>query len=318
VRRIAALLLALAPATVWAQEGEPHPDDPPRPTSPPDVPTDEPGPPVDNETLPTEVPPDAEAPAAEEPAPPPPNGRLGRRKLEDTSWRRRAREGEPSTEVKWFEPLHFLFELRFGPYFPEVDEEFADLPEGQKPYERFFGDGPVFYFGIELDWMPVYLRYVGSLGVGLGWGYARASGNTFAAGTDTPSESETALNIFPMHVSGVFRVDGPLRELDVPVAPYVKIGLGAGAWSVSGPDGDTTDDEGRSGEDTSLGMHLAIGAAVALNAFDPASGMQMREATGIRYVYLWGEFMYANLDGIGDESMHVGTQTAVFGLAADF
>jgi hypothetical protein len=321
LKRIAALCVLLAPAQAWAQEDE-HPDEPPRPTSPPDVPEVSAPPPVSNETLPTEVPPDdgddtAAAPAEKTPATPPSSGRLGRRAIPDSSWRRRAREGEPSSGAKYFDPLHFVIELRFGPYFPEVDEEFPDLPDEEKPYNKFFGDSPIFYFGLELDWLPLHIPYVASVGIGASWGYARAGGHTVVSDTGAEADSETHLNIFPMYIDGVIRVDGPLRELDIPVVPYLKLGLGAGAWSVSGPDGDTEAD-GRNGADTSLGLHVAVGGAVALNAFDPSSGMAMREATGIRYVYVYGEWMYANLDGIGSESMHVGTQTAVFGIAADF
>ena len=69
-----------------------------------------------------------------------------------------------------------------------------------------------------------------------------------------------------------------------------------------------------------MGMHLALGGAIALNAFDPTAAVSLREDTGIGYAYLFGEWMWANLDGIGSSSstMHVGTSTAVVGVAIDW
>jgi hypothetical protein len=197
-----------------------------------------------------------------------------------------------------------------------VDEEFDGAAT---PYADFFGTDPLFYFGMELDWLPIYLPYVVSLGPGFGWGVASTSAKTkLESDPSQEAESETGLTIFPMHLSAIARFDGPLRELNVPLVPYLKAGFGFSTWSISGPDG-TASANGKSGEGSSYGLHLAIGGSVALNAFDPSTAMAMREDVGIRYAYLWGEWMWANLDGIGSTpQLHVGTSTAVFGLALDF
>ena len=281
------------------------------------------------------VPPLAAQPATPQTYPPPLSeeeapGVYRSRTIDDNTWRQQARRGEPSSN-KLTDWGHFYFELRFGPYSPEVDEEFegrgqcnadGSVPVDESgnivtggtrdctPYEDFFGTDALFYFGIELDWLPLYIPYVVSIGPGFGWGVTSASGNAVTESGDEAA-SETSLTIFPMHLSAVARFDGPLRELDFPVVPYVKAGLGLGLWSASGP---TTDDEG-----TSYGMHLAIGGAVALNAFDQSAAMSMQENTGIRYANLWAEWMMMNLDGIGSvPQMHVGTSTVVLGLALDF
>ncbi|HZO11782.1 MAG TPA: MXAN_2562 family outer membrane beta-barrel protein [Polyangiaceae bacterium] len=242
-------------------------------------------------------------------------GDAGPRRLQGSAWRQRLEEGREKPGNEYFEPLHFVFELRFGPYMPQVDEEF----EGRAtPYTDFFGDDPLFYFGLELDWLPLHIPYVGSIGVGFGWGFTSASGNAIVEETGAPSDAETSLDIFPMHASGVVRFDGLLRKFNVPVVPHVKVGFGFGLWSADGPSG-TSAADGVAGEGISLGMHLALGGSVALNGFDAGTAKSMRDATGIRYAYLWGEWMYANLDGMGSvPQMHVGTSTGVVGLGLDF
>ena len=46
------------------------------------------------------------------------------------------------------------------------------------------------------------------------------------------------------------------------------------------------------------------------------SNFSLRETTGITNTYLFGEWMYANIDGIGSTpQLHAGTSTWVLGLA---
>src|SRR5690606_14241088 len=93
-----------------------------------------------DEPEPTAMPsPPARRPAAE-----------GRRHsdIPDTDWRRRSRRRTEPPGGDVFQPGHFLFEMRFGAYSPEVDEEFDGAAT---PYADFFGDTPNFYFGLELD-----------------------------------------------------------------------------------------------------------------------------------------------------------------------
>ena len=68
-----------------------------------------------------------------------------------------------------------------------------------------------------------------------------------------------------------------------------------------------------------MGLHTALGAAVALNAFDPSAAKTMRADTGIRYAYIWAEWMRDDLGTIGSSpQLLVGTSTVAAGLALDF
>ncbi|AGP35272.1 MXAN_2562 family outer membrane beta-barrel protein [Sorangium cellulosum] len=217
-------------------------------------------------------------------------------------------------EERYASPQSFAFELRFAPYSPEIDEEFS----GAGPYEGTFGDGAQFYFGMELDWLPLRIPYVGAIGPGLGWGYTSTSAKAFEAGSATRAEAEeTSLTVMPMHVSAVLRGDELMRRTGVPIVPYAKAGLGMGLWFTSSGPG-TADVDGVRGEGITWGTHLALGAMLALNWMDRRASSQLDETTGINHTYFFGEWMYANLDGLGSSpQMHVGTSTWVLGLALD-
>jgi hypothetical protein len=217
-------------------------------------------------------------------------------------------------EERYASPQSFAFELRFGPYSPAVDDEFS----GAGPYKRTFGDGQEFYFGVEVDWLPLRIPYVGAIGPGLGWGYTSASAKAFVAGSSARAEAEeTSLTIMPMHLSAVLRADELMRRTGVPIVPYAKAGLGMGLWTTSSGPGVPKPD-GVRGEGITWGTHLALGGMLALNWLDRRSASQLDETTGINHTYLFGEWMLANLDGIGSRpQMHVGTSTWVLGLGFD-
>ncbi len=235
--------------------------------------------------------------------------------IPDTSWRRGERTHTSEREATLG---NFAFEVRFGPYHPEVDEEFG----GTGPYSKVFDDDPQFYFGLELDWMPLRIPYVGVIGPGFGWGYTSTSRLALRSGC-TPTDQdncesgqETSLTIMPMHLSGVLRIDELMRRTGVPIVPYGKLGIGLGTWS-SSAGSDTAKAGGVVGEDTTMGLHMALGAMLTLNFLERRSSATLYETTGVRHAALFGEWMNAQLDGFGGPKMHIGTSTWVVGLAFD-
>lgn len=230
--------------------------------------------------------------------------------IPETTWRLSATKFENHSA---FAPKHFLFELRFGAYSPRIDDEFNG---SATPFADYFGTSPQFYFGLEADWLPVRVPYLGSVGIAYGWGRVKAEGqaktSTGAAG------SETSLLVTPMYAAAVLRGDWLLREAHVPIVPYVKAGVGVGMWRATGPGG-TSSFDGVTGEGTTVGLHLAVGGSLSLTAFDRHTAMAMRAETGIQQAYVWGEWMLANLDGFGAaDAMRVGTSTGVGGLAIEY
>lgn len=236
--------------------------------------------------------------------------------LPDTSWRegtedRLRRKGDPD----------FTFEFRFGPYWPQIDDEFGE----NGPYERTFDNDAQFYFGVELDWTPIRIPYVGKLGPGIGWGITPATGKARDPDTGEPTDVDTSLTIIPMHLSAVLRVDQLLRKTQVPLAPYGKLGFGLATWSTSTSAGtsEAPCDPARpnqtcEAEDTTLGIHAALGVAVSLDWVDEQRANNLQEM-GIGHLYLFGEWMHAALNGLGSRpQMQVGTSTFVGGVSLDF
>ncbi len=226
----------------------------------------------------------------------------------------------------------FAAEVRFGPYWPNVDSEF-NTDKG--PYHQVFGDSPKFYFGLEFDFMPLRIPYVGMIGPGFGWGYTHASAKAKLKGTQTSSGEDTSLTIFPMHLSAVLRADELMHRTGIPIVPYGKFGLGTAPWSASNSGGTsvsgttssglpctsaTADQKGCvKGEGLTWGLHLALGGMLSLNWLDQRSAGMLYEDTAIAHVYLFGEWMDAMLNGLGSsKSLRVGTSTVVVGLAGDF
>jgi hypothetical protein len=123
-------------------------------------------------------------------------------------------------------PQRFAFELRGGPYYPAVDEEFG----GPGPYARYFGDSGRFSFGAEFDWQALRIPWVGTFGPGFGLAYTSATEKAFAEGDLKTRTGETALKIMPMHISAVVRFDELFRRTQIPFVPYVKLGIGYGLW----------------------------------------------------------------------------------------
>ncbi len=236
--------------------------------------------------------------------------------LPDTSWR----EGSQERRAQALDP-DFYFELRFGPYWPQIDEEFA----APGPYETVFDNDAQFYFGVEADWLPVRIPYVGKLGAGFGWGITPASGNAIDPATGEETDVENSITIMPMHLSLVLRGDELMRRTQVPIVPYGKFGFGFATWSTSTTGGTSqvcenpSDEEScAEGEDTTLGLHSALGIAIALDWVEPHRTKNLH-SMGIGHLYLFGEWMNAMLDGLGSRpQLHVGTSTFVGGIALDF
>lgn len=244
-------------------------------------------------------------------------------------WRRSQRRDQEGETDPWFDPYHFFFELRFGMYSPQIDDDglvysdangnpVLDAAGNEQPlYETFFGGSPLFHFGLELDWLPLYIPWVGSLGPGFGWGWSTASGPALNE-DGSEAESDTDLDIHVFHGSAVFRLDGLLREASIPLVPYGKFGFGWALWEIDGPRG-TAEFDGTEAKGSSYGLHFAVGGAIPLNGFDRTAAIHMREETGIRYAYIFGEWYNQELGLFGPgEQLDVGTSSAVFGLALEF
>ena len=235
------------------------------------------------------------------------------RRIRGSNWRQSDRGGVDHQGS----PQQFALELRGGPYYPAVDEEFGSA----KPYQKFFGDAGLYHFGIEFDWQALRIPWVGTFGPGFGVGYSSASGSAFIEGTygkaNETKAGATSLTILPMHVSAVLRLDELMRRTRIPIVPYGKVGLGAGLWWVENGTGTSqvkaSDGSEIAGRGLSYGVHWALGGMFALDWLGQRSMSALDQETGINHVYLFGEWMNQNL-GLGTGQMHVGTSTWMVGM----
>jgi hypothetical protein len=223
--------------------------------------------------------------------------------------------GTPATEHPFRSAQNFALEIRFSPYYAQVDDD-PNL-NGQKPLEKNFGTVPRFYFGIEIDWQTLRIPHLGTIGPGVGVGRV-GMGRDVQTVSGRQSADETSLTIYPLYAVAVLRADVFWRELGIPFVPYAKAGVGVGIWRASNAGG-TASQDNVSGKGTSWGTNVAAGVSLALDALDTGASRNMDNATGINGTYLFLEAYWLTLDGIAQKNaLHVGTNTWSAGLAFEF
>lgn len=241
-------------------------------------------------------------------------------RLAKADWRRHDRGAAPD-KAGPHDINTYAFELRFGPYYPAID----DNPDYTgAPYNTIHNDNAQFYFGIEFDWLPLRIPYVGIIGPAIGWGITRTSKTALIAGTDIASTATDSLLIMPMHLSAVLRIDEIARRTVIPFVPYIKFGLGMGMWDIS-KNGETMRYLPAGAQNSILargiswGTHLALGGTLGLGWVSGRSKASLRDSLGIEEVGVFGEWMMSNLSGLGSapaaETLYVGTSTWIAGLS---
>ena len=240
----------------------------------------------------------------------------------DTNWRQPDRDDATAKKAS---PQNFALELRFGPYKPGVDSEFEKAGSTATPYAETFGSGQRLYFGLEFDYLPLKIPYVGNFGLGLGWGYTKATGVAkISSGPNAGQDSAetTSLSVMPMYGVAVLRIDALLQYTVIPLVPYGKFGVGVGVWQASKGSGTSTftNTAGASvsGVGATWGLQAGVGAMLCLNFIDKRAAARLDEATGVNHSYIFAEWMNARLDNFGRSgAMQVGASTFVAGLAID-
>jgi hypothetical protein len=214
-------------------------------------------------------------------------------------------------------PQNFAIEARVALYNPQVD---SDPSLKGSPYAAAFGPSQRYELAMEFDWQALRIPNVGTVGPGFSVGYTNANGIAQRIDGGTPASAETTtLEILPMYLVGVFRLDVLWRQLHVPFVPYAKAGLGEALWRASNTVGTSVAPNGKVGEGHSFGTQLAAGLAFNIGILDPSSVRDLDEATGINNSYIFAEYMLSTLDGIAESHvLRVGTDSFVFGVTFEF
>jgi len=238
-------------------------------------------------------------------------------------------------------PQHFAFEIKFGPYSPDIDstpglngKPFSDLfipsasPDagtGARPPGRLLTT-------IEFDWQ--IWHGFGSLGLGASVGimhrYTLAfqynNGNSCTVPNCVRSADETALNMMPFSLEAVYRFDVLAERWRIPIVPYLKGGISYYLWWITNGRGevatgldklpDGSEDKARGGV---FGLVAHPGVALLLDVLEPGAAATMDSELGINHTYLFFEMNYAWVTGFGSgQKIVMSDLTWNAGLAFEF
>jgi len=186
-------------------------------------------------------------------------------------------------------PEMFAFEIRVGGYRPDGSNGFDESFQGN------FGDeiGPM--VGLELDVLPFRIPYVGMLGAGLRFDWAKYTGKARTVDPNAESTQNQKFRVFGLPVLAVLRVDVLARELNVPVVLTGKLGL----HTVF-----TTIDNGSAREHSGVSLGLSWGAQIALELdfINPSRARSLDDEWGINHTSLLFE-LHGNTAGIGGANL---------------
>jgi fibronectin type III domain protein len=206
-------------------------------------------------------------------------------------------------------PHWWNFELRFGPYRPDVDSEFSDRGSAKRPYAQTFGSSRHLMGGVEID--RQVLHRGGTWAVGLGVGHYEVSAAALEANLTTRSGDQTSLRLIPVWASLVYRADILRERYHSPLVPYAKVGLDCSFWKTSDTSEPSTDGK-------TFGWHAAAGLSFDLSILDPEDAHAMDRDSGVNQTALFFEFTHDSLDGFGSGSvLHVGDTTWLAGLMVE-
>jgi hypothetical protein len=182
-------------------------------------------------------------------------------------------------------PESFSFEVRVGGYRPDGTDGFDET------FQANFGDeiGPM--VGLELDVLPFRIPYVGMIGLGLRFDWAKYTGKARSLDPNAEVSQGQEFRVFGLPVLAVLRVDVLARELGVPVTFTGKLGL----HTVF-----TTIDNGSRREHSGVSLGLSWGAQVALELdfINPNRARTLDDEWGINHTALLFE-LFGNTAGIG-------------------
>ena len=211
-------------------------------------------------------------------------------------------------------PQTMAVELRLGQYLPQVDDEFGG---GATPFKDHFGGKSRWMLGLELDWQLLRLERIGSLGPGIGFGYTSLESKDYhdPPGGDREVAAEgSTLKILPLYAVAVLRIDALAEQTPVPLSFYGKGGFSYAYWWASYAEGlDVV--EGTKANDTSWGTNWALGVSLLLDALDRRAANNMDASNGINNSYVFLEWYNSDLSGLGSNTMQVGDNTWMAGLA---
>jgi opacity protein-like surface antigen len=194
----------------------------------------------------------------------------------------------------WMTPERMTLEFRIGPYSPSMG--------GNDAFHTFFSDDSGPLLALELDVIGYRLNDILYLNGGAGIGTAGYHGKTLNSSGVATSE-DTSLNLVPLNLLAVARIDVLARKLSIPFIFTGKLGYQWMHWTTES--GGTDQHSG-----WSIGLLWAAQIALDLDTFDRRAARTMDEEWGINHSFVFFEFFGFEPSGasleLGDHSWCAG------------
>jgi hypothetical protein len=228
------------------------------------------------------------------------------------------------------------FELKFGPYVPDIDSE-PGLTMLPGPYERTYcpdtkssqgmGGCNPWALMTQIEVQRYFAHPLGQLGLAASVGFMSNTAAAFAQGANgdpiygqrAPGDS-TSFRLLPTSLTVVYRFTQLADDTVIPLVPYGKLGLSYYLWWVNKGNG-TTASTGKNGDAAggTLGWQATIGLAIRADRFDPTAARNLQTELGIEHAGFFVEGLYADVSGLGmDRKLRVGDLTWFAGVNFEF
>jgi MYXO-CTERM domain-containing protein len=215
-------------------------------------------------------------------------------------------------------PTWGMAEIRFGGYFPSIDDEEG---LGGQPFQNSFGSSNRVLFEYE---QGIHLiDAFGALGASASIGYTHFGGDIEieddAAAAFEGIEESTGFMVVPVRAGLYYRIDQFEKTWDIPLVPVVKAGFDYVLWQAEAPNGDAATAGGDEGEGGTYGWHASAGLHLLIDWLEPTSAAAFDYNWGVNNTYAFAEYMHMQVDDFGSsDSFNLSDNLWMFGLAFEY
>jgi len=199
------------------------------------------------------------------------------------------------------------FQLSFSTLQPDIDAgpfgPPTDTAVTTTPYATVFGTGKPLLTQLLFS-RSVWMTVVGSLDVGAGIGFWKATGTGICGPPNCSSPQpggSSSLTMLPVQVAVGYRFDVFFEQWGVPLAPYLRGAIIDDIWWTSGQGSASSSWPANSSGGT-FGWAATFGLAFVLDALDPSMARQMDYDTGINHTLLFFDFTKESVNNFGSKN----------------
>ncbi len=226
-------------------------------------------------------------------------------------------------------PEHNIY-IHFGEYSPTVSTD----TNIQDYYDVFYGGKATEPYMAAIGWDWYFFDAFGLLGISTQIGSWKANGKSRVCysesneseviacdatniATSSSGNDSTTLNIMPVGLGLVYRLDILKRLFNFPFVPYGKGSLQYFFWSNYGGS-KISKINGEEGRGATAGYQLTAGLAMALGWIEPNAAAKGRATNDIYDSYLYAEWSQTYADHFGKKKrFNMSAQQINFGLAIE-